>query len=595
VAYLEQRGPAHTGAVAGWTVIPLQAGLKLHLELGLGYEEPFSDRAALARLLAQAPPLLLLTWDAFSVGPHFPSARQDQEGVSFSGRIWAAPATFRFAVEHWRGNVWRAPLEPVVTRSSLNLHFHWSPEEWPLAFWSGVAVDRAREAGPSPQVDSRSRQLEVGLRGTGEAFGFSLLGRWQESVDYTLPGGSQSLDFQQRFYLTGQHLTGRLELRQQVTYDLSWSLIQHDESVSLTLQSVGSPHRLSLRWLHRREGGEVKCSLDLEATPDLSFTGGVSWGWDAGGRPAGLSLEGGFQYRFSWQVPFLPTKGWLVGEAFLDLDGDGLRDPGEAGVAGVVVETAGIKVSTDREGAFEFPPLPAGEYSLELVRLPLGIYSRVPFPQTASVRVAGQTRIWLPLERRGRIWGTVFQDADQDGVRDPGEPGVADVEVALMRGQEELATGITDPEGEFSFWDLEAGDYRLRLVRLPGRYQATVSEELSLTLTPGEQREVAFGVWEPPRQVVITFQPPVADFSWSPGAPVAGQPVTFDGTSSLDFDGEVVAWEWDFTGDGAVDASGPVVEWTFPEPGTYRVTLTVTDNEGHQGSWQQEVEVSPAD
>lgn len=594
LAYLETRGGGHAGAVAAWTEVPLAAGLGVHLEGGLGYEEPFTDRAGLCRLVAHAPPLLLLSWDLFTVGPHYPSLRRDQEGIGVSGRIWAAPLTFRFSVEHWRDNVWRDPLRPVVGRSFLNLHFDWSPEEWPVGFWSGLAADRARETGPSPAVDSRTRRLEVGMRGDAETFSFSLLGRWQESLDFTGPAGTHSLQFEQRFLLDWEPLTGRLELRQEALYDLSWALVERDESVSFSLQSTGSPHRISLRWLHRRAGGEVQCTLSFQATPELSFTGGASWGWGPGGRPTGLSLEGGFEYRFPWQVPFLPAKGWLMGEVFVDLDGDGLRDPREEGVAGAVLETAGVRVSTNQAGEFKFPPLEPGEYALALVRLPLGLRPLVPSPQTVSVQLARETWVLCPVESRGRILGVVFEDADQDGERDPEEFGLAEVEVALYRAEELVASTLTDPQGEFSFWDLPAGDYRLRLGRLPGRYQATTPEEIHLSLAPGAEGEVAFGAWEPPREVVITFQPPLADFSWSPELPVVGQSVTFDGTLSVDFDGEVVAWEWDFTGDGVADATGPQVTWTFSQPGTYLVTLTVTDNEGHQGSWEMEVEVSPA-
>lgn len=64
----------------------------------------------------------------------------------------------------------------------------------------------------------------------------------------------------------------------------------------------------------------------------------------------------------------------------------------------------------------------------------------------------------------------------------------------------------------------------------------------------------------------------------------------FDGSVSTDPDGAVVAYEWDF-GDGSDGATQQTVTHTFDEGGTYRVTLTVTDDEGATGSVSVEHEV----
>jgi PKD repeat protein len=53
--------------------------------------------------------------------------------------------------------------------------------------------------------------------------------------------------------------------------------------------------------------------------------------------------------------------------------------------------------------------------------------------------------------------------------------------------------------------------------------------------------------------------------------------VGFNGSGSTDADGSIVTWNWDF-GDGD-SASGDPVDHTFDAPGTYVVTLTVTDND----------------
>jgi PKD repeat protein len=68
--------------------------------------------------------------------------------------------------------------------------------------------------------------------------------------------------------------------------------------------------------------------------------------------------------------------------------------------------------------------------------------------------------------------------------------------------------------------------------------------------------------------------------------------VTFDGSASFDPDGSIRSFEWDVDGDGTVDATGETVEHVYATPGTFDVTLTVTDDDGRTGSRTRTVEVS---
>lgn len=70
-------------------------------------------------------------------------------------------------------------------------------------------------------------------------------------------------------------------------------------------------------------------------------------------------------------------------------------------------------------------------------------------------------------------------------------------------------------------------------------------------------------------------------------ASVSNLKVTVDGSSTVDGDGEVVEFAWDF-GDG-VAASGATASHTYGAAGTYTVTLTVTDDEGASDATTQEV------
>lgn len=63
---------------------------------------------------------------------------------------------------------------------------------------------------------------------------------------------------------------------------------------------------------------------------------------------------------------------------------------------------------------------------------------------------------------------------------------------------------------------------------------------------------------------------------------------TFDAARSNDPDGTLTGYQWDF-GDGTPAATGATVQHTFNQPGTYTVTLTVTDDRGGQGTTTNQV------
>jgi PKD repeat protein len=82
-----------------------------------------------------------------------------------------------------------------------------------------------------------------------------------------------------------------------------------------------------------------------------------------------------------------------------------------------------------------------------------------------------------------------------------------------------------------------------------------------------------------------------ASFTYSPKAPVIGEEITFDASSSYDTDGYIVSYNWDF-GDGS-SAQGPVVTHAYTEAGKHTVTLVVTNSEGLTGSTWRVVSVEP--
>jgi len=94
---------------------------------------------------------------------------------------------------------------------------------------------------------------------------------------------------------------------------------------------------------------------------------------------------------------------------------------------------------------------------------------------------------------------------------------------------------------------------------------------------------------------------PMAAFVFSPVSPIlAGQTqVTFNASESVDSDGRIAAYTWDFGDTSAQQTSTvPTITHVFPVTTstcvdiTYTVLLTVTDNAGGQASFSNTISVT---
>jgi hypothetical protein len=311
-------------------------------------------------------------------------------------------------------------------------------------------------------------------------------------------------------------------------------------------------------------------SLISNKTLDISDTGDLEFSFTLSGR-----------VQFQLPIPAIRVRSRVEGYVYVDENGNGTRDQGEQGVANAVVKIGEAVVRTGDAGFYRSPALEAGEFTVSLQSLPTGFTAIEEKSYSLGLKTGSIARVNIPVTQRGLIRGSVYEDLNENGIVDPGELGLQNIRVELSGADNFVEESITNMAGQFSF-NVPEGDYKLKVdsETLPRLYQFTTEGELAFSVNIGEIQEFDFGARE-----VLEFRfAPQAEFAMTPEEPVSGQTITFNGSLSLDTDGQIVSYAWDFDGDGEVDATGDVVSHVFSEPGDYEVTLTVTDDDAQQDS-----------
>ena len=179
-----------------------------------------------------------------------------------------------------------------------------------------------------------------------------------------------------------------------------------------------------------------------------------------------------------------------------DLDGNGIQDPGEPGVAGVTVHlyacdgTLLETTTTDANGNYLFTAVPPGDYyvQFDISGLPAGCDFTTPGLGTdannSDADANGTTACFttdgtdyldvdaglVPLAGLGNY---VWFDADGDGIQDPNEMGIGGVLVNLYdQDGNFIASTHTDANGMYLFTDLYPGHYYLEFAP-PAGYDTT--------------------------------------------------------------------------------------------------------------------------
>ncbi|MFZ1529646.1 MAG: SdrD B-like domain-containing protein [Ferruginibacter sp.] len=306
--------------------------------------------------------------------------------------------------------------------------------------------------------------------------------------------------------------------------------------------------------------------------------------------------------------------GSLGNSVWYDVNNNGVRDAGEPGVSNVRVElldgagnpvdsdplTAGVQpyiVYTNGLGEYLFTGLPAGDYTVRFSNLPAG-YTSSPlnagsndetdsdagFAGTSTGATTATTAVYtlqsgqdnlsvdmgiVPATGSNSVGNIVWNDTNQNGIQDAGEPGVQGVTVSLYTNGGDGLPGTaddvfvrvttTDEFGRYLFAGLGDGNYNIGYTNIPAGYSFTAKDAAGSTASDGSDPNQATG-----RTVTIGLDPTSASAASVNNTDVdAG---IFTTRASL---GNYV-WN-DVNGDGIQDSG---------EPGIAGVTVTLYAADG---------------
>jgi PKD repeat protein len=326
---------------------------------------------------------------------------------------------------------------------------------------------------------------------------------------------------------------------------------------------VGSDHRVSI-------GEAISLDGSRSFDPDGRIVA-YHWNFGDGATAQGATLTHSYQKSGTYQVTLSVT------------DDAGLANSTRSATSTVIVNAVPQAVAaSDRSAAVGEPLVFDGSASHD----PDGHLLALDWDFGDGSRGSGEKTTYA-FDKPGtyKVTLMVRDDSDTDTnsnqssftvrVNDPPVASAGPDQVVTASVVSFDGGGSSDPDGKIARYDWDFGDGTTGSGPHPTHvYEKTGRYEVGLTVTDnsGTLRSSAGAALS----VVVNARPiadPGPDRMVSPG-----QKIVFDASRSLDPDGDVADYHWEFR-DGA-DAHGRIVSHAFEKPGVYPVRLTVKDDTG---------------
>jgi len=192
-------------------------------------------------------------------------------------------------------------------------------------------------------------------------------------------------------------------------------------------------------------------------------------------------------------VPTIGDPEYTVdGYVFNDLDKDQLKGPSDIGIANATVRLGPLSTTTGSSGYFQFA-VPGGTYTLREVAPP-GYGVRMN-PDSSVVTVPPGTSFSFAdtASAGGFIYLNAYEDLNNNGVKDTGEPLKANVKFTLTPG---AVTQTSDINGNATLFT-GVGSYSVATTA-PDSFTVTTTNPLSGTMANGGSASYQVGLYRAP-------------------------------------------------------------------------------------------------
>ena len=181
----------------------------------------------------------------------------------------------------------------------------------------------------------------------------------------------------------------------------------------------------------------------------------------------------------------------IYGTVFNDANANGVQDAGEAGIAGVTVTLdGGTSSSTNTLGQYTFLIAGAGAHTVAETD-PDGFRSTTPNAVIIDVVLGNSYQADFGDTNNSStasIYGTVYNDANANGLQDAGETGIAGVTVTLDGG----TSSSTNTLGQYTFPIAEAGAHTVAETD-PDGFRSTTPNAVIIDVVLGNSYQADFG------------------------------------------------------------------------------------------------------
>jgi len=369
----------------------------------------------------------------------------------------------------------------------------------------------------------------------------------------------------------------------------------------------------------------VQATTPAGFVPSTSFLGGDTTK-DSNGSPASVTLSTDNSVDTTIDFGFnAPCSGTVGDFVWNDLNRNGIQDANEPGIDGATVRifdaannqvgltTTGFDSVTQLHGKYQFSGLCAGTYTVK-VTTPVGFVASSSLVGTdttidsngspASVTLPDDFSSDMTIDFgyntpcTGSLGDFVWNDLNEDGIQNSGEPGIGGVSIVLRNALDNsfIASTTTDANGAYTFNSLCKGDYKIEVTAPAGFVPSPSNAPLSTTANDSNGSPTIATL--PADNTVDTtydfgyYIVPVSSTCVGITAVqgVAITPVTMTGSGGV---GGPFTFSAIGLPAGITMSTDGTISGTPSVSGTFSYTVTITDKSGNTGTSNCSVTVNP--